>query len=50
MTTINEKRKYEKPSMKVYELHHQPQLLQMSGGGDFPGLDPYNPGGDPLNP
>lgn len=44
MTTINEKRKYEKPSMKVYELHHRPQLLQMSG------IDPYNPGGDPLNP
>ena len=38
MTTINEKRKYEKPAMQVYELKHQPQLLQSSGG-----LDDYNP-------
>lgn len=38
------KRKYEKPAMQVYELQHRPQLLQMSG------IDPYNPGGDPLNP
>ena len=43
MTTINEKRKYEKPAMQVYELQHRPQLLQMSG------LDPFNPGSDPLN-
>jgi len=27
MTTFNEKRKYEKPSMQVYELKQQPQLL-----------------------
>ena len=42
MTT--KKREYEKPSMQVFELKQQPQLLQMSG------IDPYNPGGDPLNP
>ena len=35
---------YEKPSMQVFELKQQPQLLQASG------LDPFNPGGDPLNP
>ena len=34
---------YEKPAMQVYELQHRPQLLQMSG------LDPFNPGSDPLN-
>ena len=28
MTT---KKKYEKPSTKVYELKHRPQLLQASG-------------------
>ena len=41
MTT---KKKYENPSMQVFELKQQPQLLQASG------LDPFTPGGDPLNP
>ena len=41
MTT---KKKYKKPSMQVFELKQQPQLLQMRG------LDPFNPGGNPLNP
>ena len=40
MTT---KKKYKKPAMQVFELKQQPQLLQMSG------LDPFNPGSDPLN-
>lgn len=40
MTTINEKRKYEKPSMKVYELQGRAQLLQSSGGGF---RNPYDP-------
>jgi hypothetical protein len=35
---------YEKPAMQVFELKQQPQLLQASG------LDPFNNGGDPLNP
>jgi hypothetical protein len=38
MTTINEKRKYAKPSMKVYELRQAPQLL--AGSGE---RDPYIP-------
>ena len=42
MTT--KKRKYEKPSMKVFELKQQPQLLAGSFTGDR--NDPY---GDPLN-
>lgn len=37
MTT---KKKYEKPSMQVFELKHQPQLLQSSGN--------RNPYGDPI--
>ena len=37
------KKKYEKPTMQVFELKQQPQLLQVSG------LDPFNNGGDPLN-
>lgn len=40
MTTINVKRKYEKPSMKVYELQLRAQLLQSSGGGF---RNPYDP-------
>ena len=41
---INIKRAYEKPSMKVYELKHQPQLLQSSGlptGDEWPGGEPW---------
>jgi hypothetical protein len=39
MTTINEKRKYEKPSMKVFELKKQPALLVgSSGDGNLPGM------------
>ena len=38
------KRKYEKPSMKVYELKQQPQLLAGSGG-----TDPYTPDNNPYN-
>jgi len=40
------KRLYEKPSMKVFELKHQTQLLAGSGLNDpedyIPGLDPFN--------
>ena len=46
MTT--KKREYEKPSMKVFELKQQPQLLAGSNGVDP--LSPFNPGGDPLVP
>ena len=45
MTT--KKKKYEKPSMQVFELKQQPQLLAGSGlndPSDYPG------GGDPFNP
>jgi len=42
MTT--KKREYERPSMKVFELKQQPQLLAGSFTGDR--NDPY---GDPLN-
>lgn len=38
-------KKYEKPSMKVFELQQQPQLLAGSGLND-PG--DYNPGDDPF--
>jgi hypothetical protein len=38
MTT--KKREYEKPSMKVFELKQQPQLLAGSSGN---GTKPYNP-------
>ena len=48
MTTIKEKRKYEKPSMKVVLLKRQPQLLAGSSG-DVPNSDPYTPGGDPFS-
>lgn len=38
MTTINEKRKYEKPLMRVFDLKQQPQLL--AGSGE---RNPYDP-------
>lgn len=40
------KQKYDKPSMKVYELKHKPQLLIGSGLGN-PGN--YPGGGDPWH-
>ena len=43
MTT---KKKYEKPTTKVYELKQQPQLLAGSGLGN---PDDYDNGGDPFN-
>lgn len=43
MTTINEKRKYEKPSMKVYELRQRPQIL--AGSGDPLNQPDYIPEG-----
>ena len=44
---------YEKPSMEVYELKQQPQLLAgSSAGGEMNPLSPYAPdeNPDPLNP
>lgn len=38
------KKKYESPSWGVIEMRQRLQLLQVSG------LDPFVPGGDPLNP
>ncbi len=40
------KSQYEKPSMKVFELKQQPQLLVGSGLGD---PDDYGNGNDPFN-
>ena len=45
---MKKKQFYEKPSMKVFELKQQPQLLAGSNGVDP--LNPFNPGGDPLVP
>ena len=47
MTRISEKRKYEKPSMRVVLLKRQPQLL---AGSNVNPLDPFDNGGNPLNP
>ena len=44
MTT--KKKKYEKPSMQVFELQQQPRLLQTSG--DLPAMPGYPGGGNPL--
>jgi hypothetical protein len=42
---IDNKKKYEKPSMKVYMLPSEPKLLAGSGepplGGPWPGGDPW---------
>ena len=45
---MTEKKKFEKPSMQVFELKQQTQLLAGSGG-DIPNSDPYTPGGDPFS-
>ena len=44
MTT--KKRQYEKPSIQVFELKRQPQLLVGSGLGD---PNDYDNGGDPFS-
>lgn len=44
MTQHIEKKRYEKPSMTVYELKRQPQLLQSSlptSPGPWPGGAPW---------
>ena len=46
---MKKKQFYEKPSMKVFKLKQQPQLLAGSNGVPD-GLDPFTPGGDPLDP
>ena len=46
---MKKKQIYEKPSMKVFPLRQKPQLLTGSNGVPD-GLDPFTPGGDPLNP
>lgn len=42
---IDNKKKYEKPSMKVYPLNTKPRLLTGSGdpplGGPWPGGEPW---------
>ena len=45
---MKKKQFYEKPSMKVFELKQQPQLLAGSGG-DIPGSEPYTPEPDPFS-
>ena len=41
---MKKKQFYEKPSMKVFELKQQPQLLAGSGG-----TDPYTPDNNDYN-
>jgi hypothetical protein len=43
---MTKKKIYEKPSMQVFELKQQPQLLAGSGLGN---PDDYDNGGDPFN-
>jgi len=45
---MKKKQFYEKPSIKVFELKQQTQLLTGSGG-DIPGSDPYTPESDPFS-
>ena len=45
---MTKKKIYEKPSMKVFELKQQPQLLAGSGG-EIPNNDPYTPESDPFS-
>ena len=45
---MTEKKKYEKPSMQVFELKQRTMLLAGSNGGADK-LDPFDSGGDPLD-
>ena len=47
---MTEKKKYEKPSMEVFELQHRTHLLQASGQtrGQLDNPDDYHNGGDPF--
>jgi hypothetical protein len=40
------KKEYERPTMQVVQLQQQQHLL----AGSVDPLDPFTPGGDPLNP
>ena len=40
MKLLRDKRHYEKPAMRVYELQHCPQILAGSGGLGNRGYDP----------
>ena len=42
----SDRKKYEKPTMRVYPLKKQPQLLVGSGDGNQGNRNPY---GDPTN-
>ena len=46
---MTKKEKFEKPSMQVIELQQRTMLLAGSNGVPDE-LDPFTPGGDPLNP
>ena len=46
MKEIKTRKTYERPSMRVFELKQQPQLLVGSGLGD---PDDYGNGGDPFS-
>ena len=48
MKPLIEKRKYEKPAMRVLELQRHAPLICTSGGGGLDPLSPFNPGIDPL--
>ena len=43
---MTEKKKYEKPSMEVFKLKQQPQIL---AGSPLNNPDDYPDGGDPFN-
>ena len=47
---MKKKQFYEKPSMQVFELKQQTQLLAGSTTGNMNALDDYDDGGDPFNP
>ncbi len=48
MKEIKTRKTYEKPSMQVFELKRQPQLL-VGSSGDIPGNAPYTPGSNPFS-
>lgn len=46
---MTDRRKYERPAMRVVELQHRTMILAGSGGGGLGSPNRFNPGGDPLD-
>ena len=47
---MKKKRFYERPATKAYNMQMAVTILAGSGNGGVDEIDPFEPGGDPLDP